>query len=79
VRSCWVSAIVDGATAMKRELRAGESLTLEVRRELVLTAGDAGALTLTLNGQNARPLGKASQVVTTRVNLSNFKEYLASR
>jgi cytoskeleton protein RodZ len=79
VRPCWVSAIVDGATAVQRELRAGEQLTLEVRRELVLTAGDAGALTLTLNGQNARPLGKASQVVTTRVNLSNFKEYLASR
>ena len=79
VRPCWVSATVDGASAVQRELRAGEQLTLEVRREIVLTAGDAGALTLTLNGQNARSLGKAGEVVTTRVNLSNFKEYLASR
>ncbi len=60
-------------------MRAGERLTLEVRRELVLTAGDAGALTLTLNGQNARSLGKAGENVTTRVTLANFKEYLASR
>ena len=79
VRPCWVSATVDGTTAIQRQLRAGERLTLEVRRELVLTAGDAGALTLTLNGQDARPLGKTGEIVTTRVNLSNFKEYLASR
>ena len=46
--------MVDGATAVQRQLSAGERLTLEVRRELVLTAADAGALTLTLNGQNAR-------------------------
>ena len=79
VRPCWVSAMVDGATAVQRQLRAGERLTLEVRRELVLTAADAGALVLTLNGQNARPLGKAGENTTTRVTLSNFKEYLAAR
>ena len=71
--------MVDGATAVQRQLRAGERLTLEVRRELVLTAADAGALTLTLNGQNARSLGKAGENVTTRVTRSNFKEYLAAR
>src|SRR6185503_1056059 len=48
VGPCWVSAIVDGATAIQRQLAAGERVTLEVRRELVLTAGDAAALTLTL-------------------------------
>ncbi len=79
LRPCWVSAMVDGATAVQRQLNAGERLTLEVRRELVLTAADAGALVLTLNGQNARPLGKAGENTTTRVTLSNFKEYLAAR
>jgi hypothetical protein len=68
--------MVDGTTAVQRQLRGGERLTLEVRRELVLTAADAGALALTLNGQNARALGKN---VTARVTLSNFKEYLAVR
>jgi hypothetical protein len=71
--------MVDGATAVQRQLGAGERLTLEVRRELVLTAADAGALTLTLNGQNTRSLGKAGENVTTRVTLANFKEYLAAR
>ena len=74
-----MSTVVDGAPVIQRQLRAGDRLTLDVRRELVLTAGDAAALTVTLNGQDARPLGKTGQVVITRINLSNFKEYLAAR
>lgn len=76
---CWISAVVDGRTAIQREFAAGERQMLEVRRELILTAGDASALTWTLNGEDARPLGKAGEVVTTRVSLSNFKDYLVSR
>ena len=76
---CWVSAVVDGTPAIQRELRAGERQMLEVRRELILTAGNAAALTLTLNGEAARPLGKAGAVATTRVTVSNYRDYLASR
>jgi transcriptional regulator with XRE-family HTH domain len=76
---CWVSAIVDGERVLERQMQAGEHRFLEVRRELVLTAGDAGALSLTLNGASARPLGKSGAVVTTSVNLTNFKDYLAAR
>ena len=74
---CWVSAIVDGQRVIERQLQAGERQNLEVRRELVLTAGDAGALIITLNGANAKPLGRSGQVVTTRLNLTNFKDHLA--
>jgi hypothetical protein len=76
---CWVSAIVDGERVLERQLQAGERQVFEVRRELVLTTGDAGALTLTLNGASARPLGKPGAVVTTSVNLTNFKDYLAAQ
>jgi len=34
---------------------------------------------MTLNGAEAKPLGKAGEVVTTRVNLNNFKDYLQTR
>jgi cytoskeletal protein RodZ len=78
-RPCWVSATVDGQKKIERLLQSGEQTTLEVRREMVLTAGDASAIALTLNGADARPLGKAGEVVTTRVNLSNYKDYLQSR
>jgi cytoskeletal protein RodZ len=78
-RPCWVTAVVDGRRVMDRLLAAGEQTTVDVRREMVLTAGDAGALTLTINGAEARPLGKAGEVVTARFNPANFKTYLQTR
>ena len=77
-RLCWVSATVDGRRAIERLLQAGEQHTIEVHRELVLIAGDASALTLTLNGAAAKPLGRSGQVVTARLNLTNFKGYLSA-
>jgi cytoskeleton protein RodZ len=78
-RPCWVSATVDGQKAIERLLQIGEQKTIEVRREMVLTAGDASAIVLTFNGATARPLGKSGDVVTARFNLSNFKDYLQAR
>jgi cytoskeletal protein RodZ len=78
-RPCWVSATVDGAKAIERLLQPGERQTIAVKREMVLTAGDASALALALNGVPARALGRAGEVVTARFNLNNFKDYVQSR
>lgn len=78
-RACWVVATVDGEKQIERLLRPGDEPTLEVRDEIELTVGDAEALALTINGLRARPLGKAGEVVTTRITLANFKDYLAGR
>ena len=78
-RPCWVSATVDGEKAIERLLQAGERQTVTVRREMVLTAGDASAIALKLNGADARSLGKPGEVVTARFNLTNFKDYLQVR
>jgi cytoskeletal protein RodZ len=75
-RPCWVSASVDGQKVIERLLQVGEERTLEVRRELVITAGDASAIALTFNGADARPLGRDGEVVTARFNRSNFTSYL---
>jgi len=64
---------------IERLMQPGERSTLEVKREMVLIAGDAGALAVTLNGAAAKPLGKAGQVVTARYNLTNFKNYVQAR
>ena len=79
IGECWVSATVDGEKKVDRLLQPGEQLEMEVHRELLLTAGDASALAITLNGAGARTLGGARQVVTVRLNLTNFKDYLANR
>ena len=75
-RECWVSATVDGAPVVERLLQAGERTSMQIRRELVLKAGDAAAIDLTLNGAAARPLGGDGQVVTMTLTLANFRDYL---
>ena len=75
-RACWISASADGVKVIQRTLQAGERQTIDVSRELVLTAGDAAAVTLTLNGAEAKPLGKSGEVVTARLSPANFRGYL---
>ena len=78
-RPCWVSAIVDGEKQVERLLQPGEQRTLQVRRELVLTAGDAGGVEIVVNGVAARPLGKDGEVVTKRLTPDNLAEFLPAR
>lgn len=78
-RPCFVSATVDGQKVLDRLLQAGERKTVEMRREMVLTAGDASAISMTINGADARALGKAGEVVTARLTMTNFKEFLQAR
>jgi cytoskeletal protein RodZ len=75
-RPCWVSARVDGEKVLERTLQPGEQQTIEVHDELVITAGDASAIALTLNGAEARVLGKSGEVITARMSPANFRDYL---
>ena len=52
--------------------RGGEAI-LYARDEVVLRVGNAGALSLTINGVAAAPLGRQGQTVTTRITLANYK------
>jgi cytoskeleton protein RodZ len=72
----WVIATVDGRRAVNRLLQGGERETLEARRDLVLTAGDAGAIVMTLNGRLARSIGRSGETVTAYLNNANFRDYL---
>jgi hypothetical protein len=75
-RPCYISASIDGERTIERLLQPGERQTIEVQREMVITAGDASAITLTLNGAEAKPLGRTGEVVTARFNLTNYKDYV---
>jgi cytoskeleton protein RodZ len=78
-RQCLVSATVDGEKTFERLMQAGERQTLDARNEVVLTAADASAISVTLNGSAAKPLGAAGEPVTARLNLHNVHEYVAAR
>jgi cytoskeletal protein RodZ len=76
---CWVSAFVDGRQVLRRDLKSGERHMFVAQRDFVISLGDAGALTLTLNGAPARPLGRPGQVLESlRINPTNFTDFLAA-
>ena len=73
---CWVSAVVDGEKTVQRTFLPGDEQTLDAARDVILTTGDPSALTVTINGATARPLGPGGQQATARLTLANFKDYL---
>ena len=65
LRTCWVRVVVDDRTDA-RELQPGEDIALEAQRSIVLRVGDAGALSIEVNGRVLPPLGLDGQVVERR-------------
>jgi len=76
---CWVSASTDGKRVAGRTLKPGETLELAAARSIVLTAGDAAALSYTVNNAPGRSLGGAGQVVTAVITTANHQTFVAGR
>jgi cytoskeleton protein RodZ len=72
----WVIAWVDGKKTLNRLLEVGEQETLEAGRDLVVTAGDAGAVLLTFNGAVTRTLGKSGKTASVRITHANLEKYV---
>jgi uncharacterized protein DUF4115 len=77
-RECWISTAVDDGEPQERLLRASERLVLNAADVVVLKAGNAAAVSLLLNDQQAAPLGTEGQVVTRRITRANFRTLLAA-
>ena len=73
---CWLSLSVDGQKVVARNLQAGERVQFRARNMIVLSAGNAGALSLMLNGKPARALGGRGEVVTTTITLDSLKNFI---
>jgi cytoskeletal protein RodZ len=73
---CWLSLSVDGQKVVARNLQPGERVQFRARTVIILSAGNAGALTLTLNGKPARALGGRGEVVTSTITLATLKDFV---
>jgi len=73
---CWLSVSVDGTRGPSRTANAGERLEFAVQRSITMTVGNAGAVSLTLNGKPGRALGAAGQVITTTMTASTYESFL---
>jgi cytoskeletal protein RodZ len=65
--ACWVKVVVDGRTALARELRPGETHSLSAQRDIVIRVGDPASFIYSVNGRPGQPLGAANVPVTVRV------------
>jgi cytoskeletal protein RodZ len=66
-RTCWVTATTDGQRAIYTLLQPGAREKLTAGREIVIRAGDAGALTWSINGGDPQPFGASGEVRTVKV------------
>ena len=72
---CWIGATLDGKRKLERLMQRGETTILHALDEVVLKTGNAGALSLTINGLAAAPLGRKGQTVTARITLANYLRF----
>lgn len=63
---CWTHVEADGKTLYEGIAKAGESLAWKADKELVITAGNAGAVELVSNGKSLGKLGNNGEVVTKK-------------
>ena len=66
-RPCWITATADGQRAIYALLQPGVREKLTATREIVIRAGDAGALTWSINGKDSSRFGAPGEVRTVRV------------
>jgi cytoskeleton protein RodZ len=82
-QSCWVAAQVDGATILNRVLVEGETQTIEAHGEIVLSVGNAGGLSFSVNNRPGVALGRSGEVrrniVITPGNLDSLIETVPDR
>ncbi len=70
-RPSWLLVRADGVLAYEETAPPGFAQTFEAERSLSITSGDAGAVTVEVNGQDAGALGGAGEVVTENFTLKS--------
>lgn len=60
---CWVQALADGKVIYEGMAEANQTMRWTGKKEVILTAGNAGVVDVTYNGQRVGKLGKEGAVV----------------
>lgn len=64
VRDVWVRTTIDGRPDDGRTLAAGQVIDVSAEQSISLRVGDAGAIVVSVNHGQKRPLGRDGQVMT---------------
>ncbi len=60
---CWIQALADGKVIYEGMAEANQTLRWTGKKEVIITAGNAGVIDVTYNGQRVGKLGKEGAVV----------------
>ncbi len=69
----WVAVDADGKTVFQRVLNPGEVQALKAHTSFDVTAGNAQAVILTLNGETLKPLGRHGEVKSLHLTREDLK------
>jgi cytoskeleton protein RodZ len=70
-RPSWILIRTDGRAAYEQVAQPGFSKTFEAEQRLYIKSGDAGAVSVEINGQDAGALGDAGEVVARNYTLKS--------
>src|SRR5215211_3599897 len=70
-RPSWILIRADGTVTYEQIARPGFSKNFKAERQLYIKSGDAGAVTVEINGQDAGTLGPAGEIVAKNYTLKN--------
>lgn len=73
---CWVSAIPTQGSELSFVLNPGDTFEHRFDGPIRLKLGNAGGVTLLLNGKETKPLGAPGQVISFPVSADNLKDFL---
>lgn len=68
----WVRAQADGKVVFAATIEPNQSRTIDAESTVVLRLGNAGAVTITLNGKQLDPVGSPGQVRTVQLTSGGF-------
>ncbi len=64
---CWVRATIDEGRTLEQLLKPGAEVTLNAQHDVLLRVGNAGAISMIVNGRPAEAFGRPGEVVTRRI------------
>jgi cytoskeletal protein RodZ len=74
--ACWLQITADDLVVYEQELAAGERREFTAQRALALDVGNAGVVTWTINGRDARPIGAAGVHRVVRLTPDNIETWV---
>lgn len=60
---CWTSVVADGKQIYEGTPKSGETITWEAEKNITITAGNAGGMDITYNGQAVGKIGQKGEVL----------------